>query len=394
MSGTGLKKRLLKRRKVCYDTKNKQRLSVSMMKKTVFLSFAVMALNVFMIVSAYSQPASTKPHKPAVNILEWWSEVYPNDPYVKAIEKKCGVRINTDESYTNNEFLQRLEMPHTQHDIIIFNSTLYQSIKKVIAEKQSDLYQVAKQYYRPIRHQYFKMHYAHNVVFYQLAIAGILYNPSNMQPTPSDSILSLFKQANDKLAVLIDDPVEGNFILNFALHGMKAASTEDAIYSVPLTMDNFKKLYQGAQVIITNLPEKIVQEPNFAFAYQWSGNAIGILNSSPTKLKFLVNRHVSYIASDLLATLNNRRATLCVAHYLSARHYLNHKQRQIFYFSPFGGYDKVKNANFQKILKGFLSHLHKVPWINSVPMKQYQHLDYQWQLLKLNLAEQSQQNQL
>lgn len=360
------------------------------MKLTHFITICLTTL-LLIFNNVYSQTSLIQePFKPTVNILSLWGYVDPEDPFVKRIEKKCHVIISTDHYYnTSNQLSQRFYLMRDYYDIVIFTNTLYNPIKNAITNTSSKLYLTSSGYLPFIRNKYRQAHYGHNVAYFTLGLTGILYNPKNIQPTSQDNIFSLFKKAKRNITVMLDDPTEANYILNFGTK-QTLGKTTHSDQTISLTIENFKKLYQNSNFIITNLPEKIILSPNFAFAYAWSGDAIDMSDNSDGKLKFFAQPNISYAVSDLLATLNNKPTTVCVARYLTGKQYLNHVQRQTFYFSPYGA-KNIKNSHFSEIYEKYFPMLKTLPWIESVPATEHQKLLRQWQLIKLELIEQRRQ---
>lgn len=331
--------------------------------------------------------------RPTVNILQWWGYIVSTDPYVKKIEDECNVNISYDQYYSNDEFIQRMKIPDTSYDIVIFSETIYKAMQNKIARHNSTLYKMAQDYYPAIREEYNRMHFPSNVLFFIHSLTGFLYNPKNIHFSEKDDIFQLFSKAKNKLVVMIDDPIEAEFLLSLGLRetGSKEADLDQNIGLVPLTIDNFQKLYNGTQFIITNLPNRIINYPNFAFAFQWSGDAIANIKNNQGNLDFFVHPKLSYVTSDLIATLNNKQSSVCVARYLASKWFLNHEQNLTYYFSPYGDGSEINDPSLKKIFNDWIKHLDTLPWIISVDEKQFEKLGKQWDTIKLNIVEQSNQ---
>lgn len=338
---------------------------------------------------AFSTPLTLgkKSSKPYVNILTWWGYLSATPNKIKQIEKRCGVNISYDTYYSNNEFVNRFENTEVNYDIIIFSQTVLDAVKDKINLPNSTLYKVSKDYNPTIRKHYQEEKLPHNVAFFMQSLTGFLYNPSVIQINKKDSVKEIFDKANKNIVVMIDDPVEANFLISLLLKRSNTLMMKKAD-QLSLTWNNFKSVVQNAHVIITNEPYHIIQLPNFAFAFQWSGDAIAIMEKSHGKLKFLVHPKLSYISSDLLAELNVKKSTQCVAKALTSEPYLTELQNKTFYFSPYGNYSNIKNPYFKSIYIQTLHELPYLPWIVSVSMSDFMKIKNSWSIIQYKLQRQ------
>lgn len=339
---------------------------------------------------AYAKHAQPTPS--TVRILTWVGYIQSTDPYIKKIERTCHARIIYNEYKSNLDFLNLLRNSEYHDDVIIFSSTIYNIIAGDIADPDSTLYQASKDYYPIIRERYRKTHYAHNVVYFVHAMTGFLYNPKVIPSLPKDNIYDMFRKSKGQYVVMINDPVEANFLLNLAMHeneNPQNSGFNPSIPLAPLDAVTFKQLYQGTNFIITNTPERIVTRPDFAFAYQWSGDALEMLRNNQGRLKFYIHPDLSYVSSDLLASLNHKPATICVARQLSSRWFLTHEQAISDYFSPYGGDHQNKDPEFRALCRSWIKHLPHLPWIASVDESTYNKLIETWDKIKFEVSMQN-----
>lgn len=354
--------------------------------------YALFFLFLFCVTSAFAahNAGTQKKDWPTVNIFQWWGYISSTDPYVKKIENECHAKISYDQYYSNNQFLRRMHNPMYQYDIIIFSDTIYKAIEKQIANNSSRLYKLSEGYYPLIKEHYAKSGLAHNVVYFVQSLSGFLYNPKNIQLSPSDDIYDMFRKAKGKTVVMLDDPVEAEFMLSLGTREAKHpyAKLNQSLSLVPLTVKNFKALYQGTNFIVTNLPEKIITKPDFAFAFQWSGDAIEMLKENNGNLKFFVHPRLSYVSSDLLAALNEKPSTVCVAEKLGSQWFLDHEQNLTDYFSPYGSSKTIKSPYLKKLQASYIKNLPTLPWIISVDASQFRKLSTEWDWIKLKIMEQ------
>jgi|GEM_PF-1018532 len=345
--------------------------------------------------------ATTTLLKPKVRVLAWIGYIKQGDPYIKQIENECGVQITHTEYTSNLGFLNFLRNPEYPYDIAIFSSAIYNLIAKDIANPHSTLYETSKHYYPIIRQHYLKGHYAHNVVFFSHAMTGFVYNPHVIPSLPTYSISQMFHKAQGKYVVMINSPIEAGFLLHLAKQEKTSLKKnfDQSPSLAPLDPAQFKHLYQGTNFIITNTPERIVTFSNFAFAFQWSGDAFQMLLNNPGRLKYFIHPHLSYVSSDLLANLvkgddtshknsSHYKRVRCVSTKLASKWFLNHEQNVAFYFSPYGGDQQINNPEFKKLYHVWIKHLPKLPWIRSVNKVVFNQLIKTWDKIKFEVSAQ------
>ncbi len=323
-----------------------------------------------------------------VNILTWSGYISEDDPNVRKIEDDCDTKISYDQYDSNDEFLDRFQENKNAYNIIIFSDTIFKLIADKIKNNRSDLYLNAKNY-TPIIYQHYQYrNFPHNVAFFVHSMTGFLYNKNIINLTESDTVYSMFHKAGNNTVVMIDDAVEAEFLLSLGIRQMteSKAKFDGSNGLIPLTLDNFEKLYQGSSVIITNSFQKISTMPSFAFSYQWSGDAIASLQHE-ANLKYLIHPKLSYVSSDLIANLDNDKSTLCIANALSSRAFLSHMQNKTYYFSPYGDKPSKINPMFINFYNAWMNDLPTLPWIDSVTTTRFDQLQREWILIKLQLDE-------
>ena len=316
-----------------------------------------------------------------VNVLTWWGYL-DHSGIIDAAERACHVKISYDEYYSNDEFLRRWHNPYHQYDIIIFSKTIYNLVKHNIKQiNTSRLWQQANLYHPIIKKKYLEYQFPHNIVFFAHALTGFLYNKNNIALSAEDSILAIFKKAADHLVIVIDDPVEAKKLVHLGYRNSDLENNE-------FTVDTFKKLVQSARIYIGNGFSRIYQDSQFAFSFAWSGEAIHRLNGLGPKFKFLVHPQLSYISSDLLAMVDDRSGSECVAKYLTSKATLDKIQNHNYYFSSYTEFDqrmKFKNPGYYEIYRQFLGMLPHLNWIQPIDAQSFDKVQQSWEYIKFDL---------
>lgn len=337
--------------------------------RALILSFALLlvALNSF---------AETTGSLPYVNILVWRG--YLDDPNIKAIVKKqCNANISYDEFYSNNEFISRFEHGHSNYDIIIFPFSIYSLIKDEINLPTSDLWQQSLRYNPIIKAQYQKSKLSPNVVFLEHSIIAFLYNPEVVNLSSTDDLATIFAKAKSNILVVTDDPVEVQSLMQFGMPG------KNGPIDYKKAINYFKKTTQNNKLYITNDYSKIAASSNFAFAYSWASEAIHTLTDINKNYKILIHPQLSFISTDLLAELNNKVNTTCVAKTLSSKEVTTLIQNKRFYFSPYTDNSNLKNALHKNIYQEFLKNLNELQWIEPQDKNTVGELNRMWELIKI-----------
>jgi hypothetical protein len=319
------------------------------------------------LVGIYSLSAYAN-NKPTVNILTWWG--YLNHPWVtEEINKNCNVSISYDEFYTSDEFLDRFKTGRGEYDIIIFPTDTYHLLREDIKIENCKLYEQADHYYSAIRKQYFKNHYPHNVVYFSHLVSGVIYNPGKIQVEPTDTLYTLFKKSNTNMVIIEDDPANLYRVVN------------------NFDLNSFKKLLQNTQPIFSNEMSQIVHEneERFAFAYHWSNIALWYIINFNHNFKFIINPKYSYFGADLLAQLNTRANTACVANVLSSKHFLQKMQNTTYNFSPFDDNANITNPYLKKLQKTTYQTLPKLKWDDTLDKNTYYKIHQHWKMIKFGI---------
>jgi len=319
--------------------------------------------------------------KQQVNILTWWGYLDWAKPELKSISKQCHANISFDNYYSYNEFLNRLNNQSNRYDILIFSDTVSKRFMNRINLPDSRLYQVTRHYMPATKKHYDQMHYPHNVVYFQHAVMALISNPKLIHINQDSNLFSIFNQAGKHIVVMVDDPVEANMILTMGM--TKHYKVTSKLF--PLSINNFKALMQQSRLIITNTPWHIIRLPDFAVAFQWSGDAIEMVEHNPN-LKLFIDPKTSYITSDLLAELNTTASTNCVARALSSKAFLEKVEKHTYYISPYGTYSHSNNALFRKTYHQIMAAFPTLPWIRSVSSQKLNQITQIWALIKLQIT--------
>jgi spermidine/putrescine-binding protein len=298
--------------------------------------------------------ASSDNSKGVVNILSWFN--YLNSPeIVSMIKDKCDVKISYDEYYSSSECFKRLSNIEGfyYYDIIIFPNDIYELIKTSIKMENSDLNNVVKDYSSSIKSHYLLRGYPSNVVYFALSLSGFIWNPAIIELRATDSMTSMFKKANDNIVIIIN-----SYIGLWSLINNKNVSDR-------LFVERFRKTIQDADIYITNGYNKLYSRDNFVFAFQRSGDAIFAMKATKNKtLAFLWHPKYSYVVPDLMAELNARSETRCVARVLASKEALDVIQKKTYYLSPYGTHESVNDSVFQNVYKQLFDNAYKVLWLD------------------------------
>ena len=320
-----------------------------------------------------TQAISNESHK--VNVLSWWGYLsIPGE--INKLNKKCGVEVSFDTYYSNLDFLRRVKQGQSQYDIAIFSNTVYSGISSDINIPDSKLYEMTDNYNPNVSNHYTSQGFNHNVVYFALSLTGFLWNPEKISIDSQEPISNVFKSAKDFSVSLLDDPTEIEYLIR---------AHDDKNNNLQLNLENFNDLHQKSNVYITNdMQSKLIEKPDFAFAYIWSGDAIEALRAHP-EYKFTVNQHASYVTEDLLAELNLREETVCVAKYMSSREFLSYIQENTLYFSPYLDPPSKNNPLFFEIFNQFLRKINQLEWIKPKASTDLSETDDRWEQIKLNM---------
>lgn len=313
----------------------------------------------------------------SIIILSWWDYLEFKPERLKDIEQQCHVNIYVDNYYSSDEFLKRFKSSKSQYDILIFSDTISKVVNNEIAIPQSTLYKIAIKYHPVIYKHYMKGHYPHNVAFFLHSLTGFLYNPNNLNIYPNDSLKFVFKKTGSKIVAMLDDPTEVNLLVTKTL-------TNNFNKLAPLNNNDLKAAFQNAAILITNSPDRIISSPDFALAFQWSGEAISLIKKNPNKLNFLIAPHLSYISTDLIAENNLKPETICVTNVLSGKKFLASEQNVTYYFSPYcdtkSMTDPLMKYQYEKAVK----ELNSFSWIQPLTFKKLNQLNQRWAQVKLD----------
>ena len=337
------------------------------------------------ILLIFSQISAAANKKNAVNVLTWWN--YLNYPEVsEVVKKECGVDLHYDEYFSISEFLRRFNAHKDSYDVIIFSNTIYKLLEDKIKRKDSDLYKVSDQYDRCVKNHYLSNKYAANVVVFVLSFPGFLWNPKVMDLSKDDTIFSIFKKAKDNVVVLIDDPVEVWALINQKVNQEVLRNNFPSLkkYSEAVPLGSLKKLIQSAVIYVADGYNKLYDKDNFAVAFQWSGEVVYILKKMKKELKFILPPTLSYISSDMLAELNTRPATRCVAKTLASKKVLDIIQEKTYYLSPYGTYKSVTDPAFRYVYDQLDRNMCKLKWLESISPDGYKGLVHEWREIQLS----------
>ena len=342
--------------------------------KSYCLNFLFLLIIIFFPITGVADQSST------VNVLVWFG--YLNSPWIsKMVKDDCNVDLSYDEFNSNSDFLRRLKAQNSNYDIIIFSDTVFSAVNHNIALNKSDLWKQSFGYNKYIRQEYIKSKFPKNVVYFMQSLTGFDWNPDTISLSSNDSISTIFRKAKTNSVIMIDDPEEVEMLLQLSNANMEASGNAS---KETFTLDNFKKLTQNAKIYISNQSNQIFNRKDFAFAYQWSGASLFERNANITH-RFLIEPQLSYVSSDLLANLNNKPSTVCVAKLLSSKEFLSRLQNESYYFSPYGDIGHVPPGEYRDMYTQFLKELPHLKWIKSYSLSDFESIDQKWKLIKVQL---------
>lgn len=316
--------------------------------------------------------------KPTVNVLTW-SEYLDEPSTAKLVSDKCGATLSYDSYTSNDDMLRRWNANTGKYDVLIFSNTIYNEIKDQIVLKNSELWKKSNDYNPIIRKKYKDNHYPHNVAYFFHALTGFIWNPDVINLTKNDTVLTAFKKAKNNKVILLDDPDEINMLLT--------AATNDN-FDFPnnqISLDNFKNLTQSARTYVSNETNKIYNQKDFAFSYQWSGVAFS--DNIHTRYRFLINDHLSYVSTDIIAQVKDNKVAACVANLLASKKYLSELQNSTKYFSPYGNIESIPEGGFKEAYKNFLSNLPRLHWLEPPSSTQLKKQRKEWDQVKYELTQ-------
>lgn len=272
--------------------------------------------------------------------------------------------------------MRRWQTQKDSYDIIIFSDTIYKIVKNNLpALDQSDLWKQSLIYNPIIKKHYQKMKFPHNVVYFFHALTGFLWNPQNMSLAPQDSIYEIFKKANGKYIVIIDDMVEAELLI-------KAASSN---LSQKFDFSFLQEISKSSNIYITNNYTQIYQKPKFAFSFSWSGASIGAIMESNNNFKFLIHPKLSYITSDLLAQNSSDGKTSCIAKFITNKSTASFLQNKLYYFSPYTDNSAATNPTYKYMYDNFIHLLPNLSWKKPIDVHEFYKIGATWQQIKLSL---------
>jgi len=342
------------------------------------------AINIFAIILfIVASPSSfSEQKKQPVNILTWWGYIDGTSSSIKNIESECHVEISYDEYDSNDDFIERVYQTNTSYDIVIFSQTVLNSVKRKLGRENSNLHEISNHYYPVFRDRYLKTKLPNNMVYFSISLTGFLYNPKNITISGNDTIKKIFQDAKSNIIVLIDDGLEANYLMKSLLkENNQNTSDNNNVYDYN-TWKIFNKIFQNKHVFITNKPDTIIKNKDFAFGFIWSGEAIELISKENNKLKFILHPKLSYLSTDLLAQINEKSSTKCVAEKLSEKKFLDELQNKTFYFSPYMLPPKEKNKNFSDLYLSIMSELKNLSWVDSMTKENIEQVEYNWNYVK------------
>ena len=295
--------------------------------------------------------------KTTINILTWWG--YLDIPEAaQLIHEKCNAELAHDNYRSNDDLIRKWNSQKNKYDVIIFADTMYSQLKDDIYLPNSKLHDKAEFYYPLVKKRYLELRYPPNVAFFAQTMTGFLWNPDVIELSKNDTIAVAFAKAKSNIVIIVDNPVEINMLLAAGLYQSPTNTTDFISYL------NLKQLTLNSQVYISSETNKLYSASNFAFAYAWSGGALYIKDKIHKNFKFLVDEHLSYISSDLIAQLKDNPAAACAVNILASKEFLFMLHKKTFYFSPYGDISTLPEGEYKTLYQTYLTNILKLQWTN------------------------------
>ncbi|MDR3478610.1 MAG: hypothetical protein P4M14_11335 [Gammaproteobacteria bacterium] len=155
-----------------------------------------------------------------------------------------------------------------------------------------------------------------------------------------------------------------------------------------ISLVNLKKITQNASVYMSNEINQIYFQKDFAFSYQWSGEAYNRFVHTG-KFRFLINRDLSYVSTDLIAQVKNTSSAACVGNYLASKEFLSAFQVKTKYFSPYTNLDTVPQGQFRQMYEKFIKSLPMLRWLEPASAARLKKLEQEWNVVKYELSKNS-----
>lgn len=309
----------------------------------------------------------------SLSIISWWG--YFNKNIISQIETKCGTRVNYDEYYTTHEFLQR--MKEQSYSIAIFAQTGYNFIAKKSSNKGINLEGIKRSHHPEVYRSILNQNLPNNVAIFGIEAAGFLYDPAKISISSNDSLREIFKKAQGKKAIVIDNAIEA----------MKFVSPN---YTFPNNVtQKFQELFAGVEIIVSNDLANFINDENIVLAHAWLGNAFAQIKKNP-RLKFIHHPDISYLGADVIASLDKTPETECVVKAIASKEINTKIVSSDFRLSPYGilsSSDKnVDNALYLEANNYFYKNtLHSLKWTPRPSEQEYLSIIKLWEKTKIQL---------
>jgi hypothetical protein len=324
-----------------------------------------------------------------VKILTWFGYLHPERPILKNIETKCQAKISIDEFYSNSEFLDRVKKAKTgsklNYDILIYGDTISHEIDQDLKkDKGASLSMLVESYDQKVKSHF--EHDAHNknTAIFQISLTGFLWNRQVLNISAENSLRDIFKKADDKIVVLLDDHTE----IQNLLHTLDCEQKNNDCASRSKTFfpdeQSLRRMVSKTKLIVASDLAGISKHPNFAFAYIWSGEGLKSAEAE-RKLEFMIHPELSHVSMDMLALVGESPIDACVARELGGKQFLESVSRDNFYFSPYGSV-LVDNSAFASLQKEFFKDLDHLQWLQRLTPKESREISNRWQALKLKIG--------
>lgn len=331
-----------------------------------------------------------------------WTGYLEYTPHIaqltQQVENSCHVKIDFNNYDSYDQMIDYLREPSKgQYDIVIASDTFEKGILDYIKNPSSDLYKTSRHYNPYVRQHMRELHYPPNVAFFQLALTGFVYNPKLVHPSKNFCIKDAFKIAEKHIVIMMDDPYETAVMVQrcYYSHEPRLPLTKKQIIR---NLHRFQKEAMGKKIWFSELYNPRDNSKDFALQYIWEGDGMlikkAVNSNTKQRLKFMIPQDYTYITSDILATLNNKPATNCVARQLTSPHYIESMDQDQYYFSPYLSEQHTLATNdaeynrFQQLMLTDLKNARPNDWIEGNDFSDHQEVYNLWQKIRAEVNHQ------
>ncbi|MEY8766791.1 MULTISPECIES: hypothetical protein [Francisella] len=293
----------------------------------------------------------------SVRLLSWWDEpLY--DYMFSTIKHSCDVDLAYQGYVESNQFISLLESGK-HWDIVVFEGTLFNMVKKNLSRDDIDINTDLKAKYpefirRELRENLGDSLKYSNLTFFTINNLVILYDPKVLNISKDTDIKSIINQLDkaNKDLVLLDD---ANIISSI----MEAEGYE-------LSLRDFSELFNYKKILIQNY---IDNYEDIGAMLIWSAFALEYLNKVKNKgieLKIAEIPKYQFTTANYIGQLSKDENTKCVVDVLTSEDFFL-RSKTTFDFTPYVNYESISDEEFYNLYRRFYMQgsEYKLKWIDN-----------------------------